>query len=269
MLTFNDVLRAEGIDPTIVRLLRHQDARLPRGAIYAAWLRHDGTFESYQSVQGRARFGVGDFLASFVVTPDTATLFVGLYSVRAAGVCPEGQLDPLLGTDVSGLHLYELEHDERLRSYESRLRIEWGLGTRAWTQQARTNEKRVIEIRDDYRPWPGFEKFVWETDNLESLYPNWIETLSTVKGVYLLIDKESGKQYVGSATGAESLYGRLMSYARGGDGGNVELRRLGHRNYQVSLLEAVPMPTADERIIDMESNWKQKLLSRSFGLNAN
>jgi hypothetical protein len=269
MLTLNDVLRAESIDPAQVRLLRHQDGRLQRCAIYAAWRRRDSSFESYQRIQRRDRFNVGDLLASFVVTPEGATLFVGLYAVRAVRVLPEGQVMPLLGFDESGEHQYDLEHDARMERYEGKLRIEWGLGTRAWVQGASRNEKPVTEIRDDYRPWPGFEKFLWDTDDLSGLYPSWAEILTHVKGVYLLVDKESGKQYVGSATGADSLYGRLMMYARGGTGGNVELARLGPHNYQVSLLEAVPMPTSDERIIEMETIWKAKLLSRPFGLNAN
>ncbi|MEZ4554399.1 MAG: GIY-YIG nuclease family protein [Dehalococcoidia bacterium] len=270
MLTFNDILRAESIDPSVVRLLRHQDGRLRRGAIYAAWKRRDGAFEAYQRIQRRDRFRVGDLLASFVVTLDSSTLLAGLYAVRAAAVCPEGTVDPLLGTDASGFQLYELEYDERLSPYEGRLRIEWGAGTRAWVQRASKREKPVTEIRDDYLPWPGFEKFIWDTDDLDGLYPNWAEILQTVKGVYLLVDKGSGRSYVGSATGLDNLYGRLMSYANGGSGGNVELQAAGTRNYQVSLLEAVPMPTSDERILDMETAWKQKLLSRRpFGLNAN
>jgi hypothetical protein len=90
--------------------------------------------------------------------------------------------------------------------------------------------------------------------------------------VYLLVDVDSGQQYVGSAKGADSLLGRWLEYSAGGDGGDVGLKAAakdGPRNYQVSVLEVVGEYTADETIEQLESYWKNKLLSRRFGLNRN
>jgi len=42
-----------------------------------------------------------------------------------------------------------------------------------------------------------------------------------VRGVYLLVCKETGKQYVGSAQGEETLWGRFIAFATTGRGGNV------------------------------------------------
>ena len=89
--------------------------------------------------------------------------------------------------------------------------------------------------------------------------------LRSVKGVYLLVDADSGQHYVGSAKGADSLLGRWMSYVDGGDGGDVGLRaaaREGRRHYQVSVLEVVDENTPDDTIERIESHWKNKLLSR-------
>ena len=86
------------------------------------------------------------------------------------------------------------------------------------------------------------------------------------------MDMDSGDQYVGSAKGANSLFGRWMSYTDGGDGGDVGLRaaaRQGRRRYQVSVLEVVDQNTPDEAIEQIESWWKGKLLTRRFGLNRN
>jgi hypothetical protein len=103
--------------------------------------------------------------------------------------------------------------------------------------------------------------------------PNgWQQVLRSVKGVYLLVDVESGTQYVGSAKGADSLWGRWMSYTDGGDGGDLGIRaaaRQGRRNYQVSVLEVVDENTPDDTIERIESYWKNKLLSSRFGLNLN
>jgi|GEM_PF-3134119 len=63
-----------------------------------------------------------------------------------------------------------------------------------------------------------------------------------------------------------------MNYAAGGDGGDVALEavaRDGRRNYQVSVLEVVDENTPDDTIEQIESYWKNKLLSREFGLNRN
>ncbi len=115
--------------------------------------------------------------------------------------------------------------------------------------------------------------FVRPIDEVPSLPNGWQQVLRSVKGVYLLVDVESGQQYVGSAKGADSLLGRWMNYAVGGDGGDVALKaaasRDGRRNYQVSVLEVVDENTPDDTIEQIESYWKRKLLSREFGLNRN
>lgn len=43
----------------------------------------------------------------------------------------------------------------------------------------------------------------------------------------------------------------------------------GRRNYQVSVLEVVDENIPDDTIEQIESYWKNKLLSRRFGLNRN
>ena len=68
VLTFNDILRAEEIVEPVL-LVRHQDARLPRSALYDTWRTDRDRFEGYQRLQVRERFAVGELLASFVVTP--------------------------------------------------------------------------------------------------------------------------------------------------------------------------------------------------------
>jgi len=66
MLTFNDLLTLEGVDPADVLLARHQDTRLEPGQLHATWRNARGTFEEYQNVQRHDRFPVGSTLASFV-----------------------------------------------------------------------------------------------------------------------------------------------------------------------------------------------------------
>lgn len=273
MLTFNDLLALEGIATAKVRLVRHQDSRLGRGRLYEAWRNDRDAFESYQSVQSKDRFPVGDLLAGFVVTEARKTVFVGIYRVDNVGKWPPGSTDALLKHDISGHFRYDLKLLDDLASYRDRVVIDWGPGTRSWVQRAAKQAKPVTEIAEQYEPrFPGFREFVRRADEVPSLPNGWQQVLRSVKGVYLLVDVDSGQQYVGSAKGADSLLGRWLEYTAGGDGGDVGLKaaaRGGPRNYQVSVLEVVGEFTPDETIEQLESYWKNKLLSRSFGLNRN
>lgn len=273
MLTFNDLLALEGLDTTGVRLVRHRDGRLRPGRMYEAWQSDRAAFEAYQSVQGRDVFPIDGLLASFVVTEAGKTVFVGMYHVAGRGTCPPNSVDALVGVDVSGAIWYDLKLVESLADYRAKVVIDWGLGTRTWVQRADKQAKPVVEITEQNEPrFPGFREFVCAIDELASLPNGWQQVLRSVKGVYLLVDIDSGKQYVGSAKGTDSLLGRWMSYAGGGDGGDVGLRtaaRDGRRKYQVSVLEMVDDHTPSDTIEQMESYWKNKLLTRTFGLNHN
>ena len=273
MLTFNDLLSLEGVDAAQVRLVRHQDNRVKPGRLYEAWRNDRAAFERYQSIQQRNVFTVGDLLASFIVTEVRKTVFVGLYEVAGITTCPAGGVDALTGVDVSGYNSYDLRLLGQLGDYIDKVVIDWGAGTRSWVQRAANQPKPVLEITEQYEPrFPGFREFVRPVDDIPTLPHGWQQVLRAVKGVYLLVDVESGQQYVGSAKGADSLFGRWLEYANGGHGGDVGLKasaRHGRRYYQVSVLEVVDGNTPDDTIEQIESYWKSKLLSRRFGLNAN
>ncbi len=273
MLTFNDLLALEGMDSTEIRLVRNQDGRLGRGRMYEAWRYQRDAFEAYLSVQSKDRFPVGGLLAEFVVTEAQKTVFVGLYRVDGVGRCPSGSIDALLKKDVSGEFRYSLTLREELADYRDRVVIDWGAGTRSWVQRAWTQPKPVIEIAEQFEPrFPGFRDFVRPVGDIPTLPNGWQQVLRSVKGVYLLVDLDSGHQYVGSAKGTDSLFGRWVEYATDGHGGNQGLRKAaseGRRRYQVSVLEVVDENTPDATIEQIESFWKNKLLTRSFGLNVN
>jgi len=93
--------------------------------------------------------------------------------------------------------------------------------------------------------------------------------LRAVKGIYLLVDRETGDQYVGSAQGEESLLARWMTYAQNGHGGNLGLRPRKGAKYLASVLQVFDITSPDQRIEEVESWWKQKLGTRVHGLNKN
>ena len=110
------------------------------------------------------------------------------------------------------------------------------------------------------------------SDNILS----WKSALSNVKGIYLIVDTNTGKQYVGSAYGDECIWQRWANYAKDGHGGNVELKALLQEkgdeykyNFKYSILEVCNMNLGNEYVISRESHWKEVLLTRKFGLNLN
>jgi hypothetical protein len=98
-LRFNMLLRDEGIDPSDVRLLRHQTNKGPARTPYTLWRDDLAAFERYQSIQRSARRNhfKGRYWASFVAPPFGGTLFVGMFEARLVGPVPEGTTDPLIG----------------------------------------------------------------------------------------------------------------------------------------------------------------------------
>ncbi|MFB3778908.1 MAG: GIY-YIG nuclease family protein [Bryobacteraceae bacterium] len=214
-------------------------------------------------------FAKGNLLASFVATPNNETLFIGLYSVDGVGPVPPGVIEPITGEqDLSGMNFYAIHREDRLADYAGHLTVEWGAGFRAWVQRAELQDKAVREIRTEIAdpPFPGFTRFAWDVDQIAAVPFTWQEILKSVKGVYLLVCKETGKQYVGSAKGEESLWGRFSDYARTGHGGNIELKHRGKKQYQFTILEVVNSEVGIEAV---EEAWKKKLMSRQFGLNQN
>lgn len=268
MLTFNDILRKEKINPRKVRLVRHHfTGHSERPKPYDLWLRKDGSLETYQRIQRKTKFKVGGLLASFVVTPYRNTLFIGLYSVVGLEPASAGVLDPVSGKDVTGYNFYKIRRDKRLAEYAGRLSINWGSAGQAWVQRAHRNDKAVAGIQDDIEPsFPGFTEFTCDSNRLAEIPEKWREVLKSVKGVYLLVCKQTGKQYVGSAKGGDSLWGRFLAYAKNGHGGNVELKSRGSRLYQITVLEIV---NSEKEVAEVEEAWKAKLMSRKFGLNRN
>jgi hypothetical protein len=93
--------------------------------------------------------------------------------------------------------------------------------------------------------------------------------MSAVSGVYLLTCTKSGKQYVGSAYGEGGFWSRSEYYNSSKHGGNVAMKKIEDADYQVTILEVSASTANPTEIIEAEARWKNKLLTRHFGLNMN
>ncbi|QPF86957.1 GIY-YIG nuclease family protein [Bradyrhizobium genosp. L] len=278
MLKFNLILSECKLDPKSVQLVRHQD-RGPSGGTPYSLLREDRSqFEFYQMIQGREIFR-REFIASFVVTPSRETLFVDLFRVGELRSSSEAIICPikLKSYDAGKLFVYDLTLDDRMSDFSKRLVLNWGEGYRSWVQRAEKQNKDVIEIRKQFEEpkFPDYFSFQKRIEDIPTLYPTWQSVLRVTKGVYLLVCKKTGAQYVGSATGDDGFFGRWTAYAADGHGGNKLLKERNQRDYTVSILETVGSKAQRSEVLALENLWKEKLGSRAerlgdeFGLNAN
>jgi len=182
---------------------------------------------------------------------------------------------------------YEVELTDVGSGFLGRLKIRSGYRSRSTRVNFEKHypEFQVQEIlREPYsgRAFPGYEDIDLSFEELEALVrndrPDWKGALESVKGIYLITDKTTGKRYVGSAYGHQGIWSRWSSYINTGHGGNVELRALTgdpnldycRRSFRFALLECRQSRTPDEAIIGREDFWKRVLLTRGDqGLNRN
>ena len=109
----------------------------------------------------------------------------------------------------------------------------------------------------------------------QSVYSEWHTALSSVNAIYLIVDRTTGKQYVGSAYGEGGLLGRWSYYVSTLHGGNKLMKELiccypeRYQDFQFSILQILPKTLTSNEIIDLETLYKRKLLSFKFGMNDN
>lgn len=269
-MQFNMLLETAGIDPLQVKLVRHQDRRVTGRSPYGLWQAADGSLEAYQSLQSRQVFEGASFVASFVATPLNETLFVGLYEITGKEAAPNTSTCPLHGQVIADHTKYDLRLRHELSDCIGRLIIDWGQGYIAWVQRAGQQNKPILELRRHAgeKPFPGFLAFRQLLSEFENIPLSWREALSSVSGVYLLACPVTGKQYIGSAYGTGGFWSRWEAYVANGHGGNKLMREVPRADYQVSILEVAASSASDSAIIQCEERWKEKLLTKTFGLNS-
>ncbi|WP_051638451.1 GIY-YIG nuclease family protein [Butyrivibrio sp. NC2002] len=113
-------------------------------------------------------------------------------------------------------------------------------------------------------------------ETVDNHYPDYYKALSCVKGIYMIVDGNTGKLYVGSAYGKDGIWGRWSSYSETYHGQNEELLKLYHeygadyfQKFKYIILQVLPMKLSDREVIDRENAYKQRYMTREFGLNNN
>lgn len=184
-------------------------------------------------------------------------------------------------------NFYEIELTNQYRDMIGRLKIDflYTSRTRELLMERYYNEMNVFEILPkvyDGEPFRGYETVTLSFIELENIikrqHLDWKAALENIYGIYQIIDKNTGKKYVGKACGGNGIWSRWAQYISNAHGGNNQLLNLISRNgfdyarrfYQFSLLEYMPTTTSDTVIDIREQYWKKVLLSQGeFGYNSN
>jgi hypothetical protein len=212
-------------------------------------------------------------MAAFVVDARGQTVFVGLWGVRGwrEGYISDPYRAPVVAPNEASV-VFDLGRMAELNDYSGRVIVEWGGGERAWVQYAHRRDKQILELRREAveDPFPGFARFTCRLDEVDGLPSTWLEPLRATRGIYLVVERATGAQYVGSAAGDDGFIGRWRQYANG-HGGNIGMRELrgGAEDYDVRILETAGSGAELEDIYASEALWKDKLGSRVRGLNRN
>ena len=250
-----------------VKVLRHKDSS------FDLWkLRDTGRFERYQSGQSWDVFGAARYIISFIAERYRYAKFVGVWKV----ISKEKK--------KARNFRYETKELSGFEDLERRLIVRWGEGTRSWAQWLhRQGDKEIVELlpHNYVMDFPGYYNFVLSYDQLTTMISNpdsnreWQRMLSSVSGVYVLLDQRTGKQYVGSAYGSGGIWARWKSYTKSHSGGNSLLKELlakspsRYKQFQFSILRVLEPSATKDEVIDQEVLVKRKLGSRAFGLNSN
>ena len=285
MILLEHMFASFGLDPAApgarVGVVRHLDRTLNVSDIYRR-----GQLELYQSFQSKPAFRNYQTLLTFVGQPNLEAVYVGAYSVGAESApgekTPPSQYLEWSGGETDLFH-YELTRDPAYDALKDRLVIKWQGGGINWVQAFRANTIPVVEVLPDgyVREFPGFLDFTLTLGELRRIvqnaasHRNWHLMLSSVAGVYLILNEGSGEQYVGSAYGAKGILGRWRTYAENGHGGNAQLCALAEANpdapnkFRFSILQTLPRTLTSAEVIAYERRHKEKLGTRAHGLNGN
>lgn len=252
---------------TDVKVLRHADSRRDLWAY-----RRDGKFGRYQNGQSWDVFGAAKHIVTFIAERNRFAKFVGVWEVLSKR-----------RKATRGWH-YRTRELPGFEDLEGRLIVRWGEGTRSWAQWLhRQGDKEVVELLPPnyVMDFPGYYNFTLSHEQIVTMVRNpdsnreWQRMLSSVSGVYVVLDKRSGRQYIGSAYGTGGFWARWRSYATSPSGGNVLLKKLignstaRHKHFQFSILRVMEPGVHKEDVIAHEVRVKEKLGSRAFGLNSN
>lgn len=249
-----------------------------KGSVYKLYRTDYALFKEWQSEQSDRDMKNVDYLVGFLAEEGCECRFIGVYRnygpKRATG---------------NGRSEYTIEEVEGFEGLKDKVVIDWGKGPRSWMQkwQSTKNVRRIDQVNtgDDIPYFIRYEDVILSFSQLQKVVEDkeWKSKLESLNCVYMILDKETGKQYVGVTykdmkPGIKNgILGRWTEYAKTGHGNNKLLVALlaekgisyADQNFQWTILETLPLNVTPKVAIDRESLYKKKFGTREHGYNEN
>lgn len=269
-----------------IKLVRHSSDVQPdsfiynkyKGSVYKLYRTDYALFKEWQSEQSDSKMKNVDYLVVFLAEEGCECRFIGVY--RNYG--------PKRATS-NGVSEYAIEEVEGFEGLKDKVVIDWGKGTLSWMQnwQSTKNVRRIDQVNtgDDIPYFIRYEDVILSFSQLQKVVEDkeWKSKLESLNCVYMILDKETGKQYVGVTykdmkPGIKNgILGRWTEYAKTGHGNNKLLVALlaekgisyADQNFQWTILETLPLNVTPKVAIDRESLYKKKFGTREHGYNEN
>lgn len=286
-ICLNDLLACAGLNSSDVVVARHKpkESRLNRVLPWLVAERPD-LFSLYQSVQdsrAAASFRRRRYLASFLGLKPGQGVFAGLYLIGDGSPMTAGDYQARPGQ----AELFELGLSDQPASpstyfplcpitgwddWIGRLVIIWPGKELSWLRLAERNVMQVRSITEESqfaKAMPHWTELSLSWAQLQVLPTSWRGRLAEWRGIYFVFDSVRNAGYVGSAAGSENLLGRWLEYGRTGHGGNKRLRASEPHGLRFSILQRTSPDMSSSDVLVLEANWKLRLHTREYGLNAN
>lgn len=269
-----------------IKLVRHSSDVLPdsfiynkyKGSVYKLYRTDYALFKEWQSEQSDSKMKNVDYLVVFLAEEGCECRFIGVYRNN-------GPKRPT----CKGFSEYNLEEVEGFEALKDKVVINWGKGTLSWMQnwQSAKEVRRIEQVNtgDNVPYFTRYEDVILSFSQLQKVVEDkeWKSKLESLNCVYLILDKETGKQYVGVTykdmkPGIKNgILGRWTEYAQTGHGNNKLLVALledkgisyAEQNFQWTILETLPLNVTSKVAIDRESLYKKKFGTREHGYNEN
>ena len=249
-----------------------------KGSVYKLYRTDYALFKEWQSEQSDSIMKNVDYLVVFLAEEGCECRFIGVYRnygpKRATG---------------NGVSEYTIEEVEGFEGLKDKVVIDWGKGTLSWMQnwQSTKNVRRIDQVNtgNDIPYFIRYEDVILSFSQLQKVVEDkeWKSKLESLNCVYMILDKETGKQYVGVTykdmkPGIKNgILGRWTEYAKTGHGNNKLLVALlaekgisyADQNFQWTILETLPLNVTPKVAIDRESLYKKKFGTREHGYNEN
>ena len=142
--------------------------------------------------------------------------------------------------------------------------------------------KEILSCQYSGEQFEGYDRVHLSYKKLDDVFsgrimPTYCEALKKITGIYCLTDRNTGKLYIGSASGEGGVAQRWGNYLQSKHGGNKKLiaickekgEKYFEENFTFTIIESFGLSYDYEKLIGREQYWKNCLNTISKGYNDN